>query len=126
MWSIGKILPMTMGQKILKLRKQKGWTQTQLAEKAGVHPSHVTRWERDKNQPSGSTLKDLAAAFGLSVEEMTQAPGKRLLQESLGEDEKLLAQFRMLQDLDEEDKATIMSVIDAFLVKRKMQEALGL
>jgi transcriptional regulator with XRE-family HTH domain len=126
MWPIGKIVLMTLGQKISKLRKLKGWTQAQLAEKVGVHPSHITRWERDKNQPSSSTLKELTTAFGLSLEEMTEAPGARLLQESLGEDEKLLAQFRMLQDLDDQDRATIMSVIDAFLVKKKMQEALGL
>lgn len=117
---------MTLGLKIAKLRKSKGWTQTQLAERVGVHPSHVTRWERDKNQPSTNTLRELAEVFGVTVEIMTKPPSKRALQESLGDDEELLAQFRQIQELDEKDRDTIRQVIDAFLVKKRMQEALGL
>ena len=62
----------------------------------------------------------------MTTEEMAKPPAKRVLQESLGENDELLAQFRQLQDLDEKDRATIRQVIDAFLVKKRMQEALGL
>lgn len=116
---------MTLGKKIAQLRKSKGWTQTQLAENVGVHPSHITRWERDKNQPSASTLNDLAKCFEVTVEELTRNPSKRYLQESI-KDEELLMQFKKIQGLDESDRMTIMHVIEAFLVKKKMQEALGL
>lgn len=116
---------MTLGKKIAELRRAKGWTQTQLAEKVGVHPSHITRWERDKNQPSANTLTELAKHLEVTVEEMTKAFSKRVLQESL-QNEELLSHFKKVQDLDKNDQATIMQVIDAFLVKKKMQEALGL
>jgi transcriptional regulator with XRE-family HTH domain len=95
-----------------------------LAEKVGVHPSHITRWERDKNQPSAGTLSDLATHFEVTIEEMTNAPSKRVMDESI-QDKELLAHFRRVQDLDEKDQATILQVIDAFLVKKRMQEALG-
>jgi transcriptional regulator with XRE-family HTH domain len=116
---------MTLGQKIAELRRSKGWTQTQLAEKVGVHPSHITRWERDKNQPSASGLNELAQHFEVSVEDLTKAHSKRLLQESIQDDE-LLSHFKKIQDLDKDDQATIMQVIDAFIVKKRMQKALGM
>jgi transcriptional regulator with XRE-family HTH domain len=116
---------MTLGQKIAELRRSKGWTQTQLAEKVGVHPSHITRWERDKNQPSATALSELAQHFEVSIEDLTKAPSKRVLQDSI-QDEELLSHFRKIQDLDKDDQATIMQVIDAFIVKKRMQEALGM
>lgn len=115
---------MTLGRKIAKLRKSKGWTQTQLAEKVGVHPSHITRWERDKNQPAAGALSDLATHLEVTIEEITSVPSKRVLDESI-QDKDLLAHFKKVQDLDEKDQATILQVIDAFLVKKRMQEALG-
>ncbi len=116
---------MTLGQKIAKLRKSRGWTQGQFAEQVGVHPSHVTRWERDRNQPAVSALSKIAEALSVDLEELTGATPKRALKEVIGDDA-LLTQFRRLQDLDEQDRSTIMRVIDAFLTKRRMEQALGI
>lgn len=116
---------MTLGQKIAKLRKAQGWTQGQFAEKVGVHPSHVTRWERDRHQPAVSALSKIAEVLLVDIEELTGATPKRALKEAIGDDT-LLAQFRRIQDLGEQDRNTIAQVIDAFLTKRRMEEALGI
>ena len=116
---------MTLGRKIAESRKARGWTQGQLADKVGVHPSHITRWERDRNQPSVATLSKLAESLSVSIEELTSTPSKRAIQESI-QDDTLLSQFKSVQDLDERDRSTIMHVIDAFVVKRRMEKAMGI
>ena len=36
---------MTMGEKILNMRKARNWSQEELAERAGVSRQAVSRWE---------------------------------------------------------------------------------
>lgn len=40
----------TMGQRIRQMREQRGWSQTELAEKVGVTWSAVSQWERDETE----------------------------------------------------------------------------
>lgn len=42
---------MTLSEKILMLRKQKGWSQEELAEQLGVSRQSVSKWE------SGGSLR---------------------------------------------------------------------
>ncbi len=46
-----------IGKKIVELRKSKGYTQEELAEKAKVNLRTIQRIENDENKPSGNTLK---------------------------------------------------------------------
>lgn len=39
-----------MGQRIKQMRDQRGWTQTQLAEKVGVTVQAVSQWELDQTE----------------------------------------------------------------------------
>ena len=50
----------TLGDKLLKLRRAQGLTQTQVAEYLEVTSAAVSAYERDANQPSLAALKKLA------------------------------------------------------------------
>ncbi len=52
-----------IGQKIVELRKSKGYTQEELAEKAKVNLRTIQRIENDENKPSGNTLKLICEAL---------------------------------------------------------------
>ncbi|WP_339841389.1 helix-turn-helix domain-containing protein [uncultured Maribacter sp.] len=52
-----------IGQKIVELRKSKGYTQEDLAEKAKVNLRTIQRIENDENKPSGNTLKLISEAL---------------------------------------------------------------
>jgi len=58
-----------VSQQIRKHRKKAAWTQEQLAEKAGLPQSHISRIENGKHSPSHKTLQKIAEAFGVSVSE---------------------------------------------------------
>ena len=58
------------GTFICILRKQRGLTQSQLAERIGVTDKAVSRWETGKGFPDVSLLQPLAEALGTSVTEL--------------------------------------------------------
>lgn len=63
-------LNVTIALQIKAMREAKGWTQTELAQKIGCHPSQISGWEevRWKNWPNITTLLKIAAAFDVALE----------------------------------------------------------
>ena len=60
----------TFGNQIASLRREKGMTQSELAEKMGVTDKAVSKWERDLSCPDVSSIPRLAEIFGISVDEL--------------------------------------------------------
>ena len=56
-----------MTYRIRQARKEKGWTQEQLAEAMGVDPVQISRWETGKREPQTSTLVKIAAALDTTL-----------------------------------------------------------
>lgn len=64
---------MRLAKYIKELRGNRGWTQAELASKAGLTRSHISRLEEDRDQnPSQRTFEALARALGLSISELTR------------------------------------------------------
>ena len=57
----------TFSEKLRILRKNREWTQDQLADALSVSESTVQKWEVDKNEPPVSEIKRLAEVFCLPV-----------------------------------------------------------
>ncbi|AMA53326.1 helix-turn-helix domain-containing protein [Bacillus inaquosorum] len=58
---------MTVGQRIKAIRKERKLTQVQLADKANLSRSYLADIERDRYNPSLSTLESVASALGVQV-----------------------------------------------------------
>ena len=71
---------MTFSEKISALRKQKGWSQEELAEKLMVTRQAVSKWESAQSMPDLDKLVQLSEALGVSTdyllkdEQMQSAP----------------------------------------------------
>jgi transcriptional regulator with XRE-family HTH domain len=61
-----------MATRIKALREQRGLTQHQLAEKAGIGRSYLARLETARQDPTLSTLEKIAKALGVKVAELLQ------------------------------------------------------
>ena len=59
---------MTLGQKIKKLRTEKGLTQKDLADQVHVTFQTISKWEKDENEPDVATLREIAKLFGVTVD----------------------------------------------------------
>ena len=62
----------TLGMMISSLRKEKGMTQLELAEKMGVTDKAVSKWERDLSFSDINSIPKLAEVFEVSVDELMQ------------------------------------------------------
>ena len=56
-----------VGKSLKSLREKASLTQQQLAEKAGLLQSHVSRIERGEYSPTNKTVTKLAAALGVPI-----------------------------------------------------------
>ena len=61
---------MELGKKIRQLRYKAGLTQEQLADKLGVGPQSVSKWENAASMPDITTLPLLAETFGVSIDDL--------------------------------------------------------
>ncbi len=59
---------MSIGQRISKLRKEKGFSQEYVAERLDVSRQAVSKWETDNSAPDTYNLIALAELFNVSVE----------------------------------------------------------
>ena len=58
----------SVGKTIATLRKEKGWTQVELAEKLQVSDKAVSKWEKDDAFPSVEFFPTLAELFDVSID----------------------------------------------------------
>lgn len=60
----------TLGKRIGALRRQKEMKQEELADRLGVSPQAVSKWENDQTCPDISLLPMLAQSLGVTVDEL--------------------------------------------------------
>ena len=68
-----ELLRQAFGVVLRKMRKQRAWSQEELAHRAGIAMRYVSLLETNNRQPTLSTLHVIAQAFELSVSELMQA-----------------------------------------------------
>ena len=57
-----------VAENLRALRKQKGWTQEEMAEAIGISPQSVSKWERGDTYPDITLLPALANLYKVSVD----------------------------------------------------------
>lgn len=61
---------MTLSDKIMTLRRQKGWSQEELADRLGVSRQAVSKWESGAAQPELGKVAELARLLGVRVDDL--------------------------------------------------------
>jgi transcriptional regulator with XRE-family HTH domain len=80
----------------------------------------IGRYERDEMKPSIDVIKKLAEVLDTTVGYLLgEAKKTQLLKDPI-----MLKRFNEINDLPEKDKECIYTLLDAFLVKNKMQAIL--
>ena len=80
---------MKLGDKILKLRKKKGYSQEELADIIKVSRQTISNWELNETTPSVNELKLLSKEFDISIDELVDNDIKNVLVEKLSNTERL-------------------------------------
>jgi transcriptional regulator with XRE-family HTH domain len=98
---------------LAQLRKDRGLTQPQLAEKIGVHVAQVRRYEAGTSQPTLDVIRSLAVALGVSADELLFAPDER------GPSDDLKLQFEAVSRFDPEAKKVVQQVLDSMILQQE-------
>lgn len=70
---------MCLGENIAALRKNRGFTQEELAKRLGVSPQAVSKWENGTACPDIALLPEIADIFSVTVDDLMRAPVERLI-----------------------------------------------
>lgn len=58
------------GHRLRKLRKEKGWTQVQMADALGIDRSYISDMEKGKKNVCLPTMEVMAIGFGISLSKL--------------------------------------------------------
>ena len=61
------------GKRLRQLREERGWSQEEFADRAGLHRTYVSAVERGVRNPTLSVLERLAKALGVKLSELVQS-----------------------------------------------------
>jgi transcriptional regulator with XRE-family HTH domain len=115
---------MKLGDKIKKMRKDRKWSQAELAEKLIIHVTHVSRIETERFTPSLDLLKKLSEVFEVTADYLVFDSMENVGPINL-KDKTLYEKMKLVDELEEKDRTIIHGVIDAFLVKQQMWNVLN-
>jgi transcriptional regulator with XRE-family HTH domain len=86
-----------------------------------VHYSQIGRYEEKGANPSADIMAKLANALVVSSDFLMNGTSDELATNSLT-DKELLNQFKAIENMKEEDKSVIKTLIDTFITKKKIQQ----
>ena len=110
---------MAIHEKIRELRKEKGWTQAELAKKLDMHPVNMTKLEQGKNMPSADTLIRLSDIFNVSIDYLLSDEVQKRVSTML-KDKELLEAFSKVERMDEKAKDIVKELLDSFIIKHQI------
>lgn len=103
---------------IVNLRKEKGWSQGDLATRSGVSREMIGKYERGDAVPSIEAAKKIADAFAVSLDYLVgQGVNSKF-------DKKTLKRLEDIERLDAQDRGHLLALMDAFLFKCEVQRSM--
>ncbi|WP_199736862.1 helix-turn-helix domain-containing protein [Flavobacterium sp. LB2P53] len=89
---------------------------------ASIDKAQYSRIENGKTDPSVATLERIANAMGVSLSDLFASTEE--LKEINSFDKSIMEKVSLMESLNEEEKQTIYIMLDAFIGKRKLKDAL--
>jgi transcriptional regulator with XRE-family HTH domain len=109
---------MGIGDKISILRKKRKWSQNKLAKDIGTSGPIIGRYERGEMVPSVEVAQKIANIFNVTLDYLVDNEGVALEIH----DKAMLARFTEIEQLDLDEKKTIIHVIDSLLRDAKARK----
>ena len=112
-----KMRDAALGLRLARLRKERGFTQVELAEKLAIAQPIVSDYERGRLRPHPDMLTRLASALQVSTDELL---GLEQTDEApIALNRRFLRRLQAVDRLPKRDQEALLRTIDAFLAARK-------
>ncbi len=98
-----------LGEKIISLRKNKGWSRADLAKKIGASQSMISKYKQNANLPSIEMTLKICQTFNITSDYL-------IGNKKYGHfDKELMNKIEAIQNTDEETKRKIFEIIDVYI-----------
>jgi len=104
----------TLGQRVSRIRKERGYTQVELAQRIGIIQSIVSAIERDVLKLSAEMAVRFAQALDATTDELIQ-PKTRNGKTARKPSRKVLRRLEQIERLPATQQITLLRTIDTFL-----------
>ncbi len=111
---------MSIADNIKLLREEKNLMQKEVYNEIGLKPAHYNKLEKGLVEPSLDILEKLSAFYGVTIDEIVHYSKAKPKAVTI-EDKTAVEQVRLLSQLNEKDKSTVMNIIDTMLTKQRFQ-----
>lgn len=108
---------MSTGKIIAELRKQKNWSQSDLAKESQISRVMIGKYERDEASPSIDAAKKIADSLGVSLDALV---GEGL---NAGFDKPTLARMQAVMEMEESKKNVLLDLIDTYIRDYRAKKA---
>lgn len=116
---------MDFGARLAELRKERGFTQLELAEQAGLSRRMLAYYEGQSEHPPTTHLPNIARALGVTTDELLGLVTVRA--RARQKDSRLQRRMQEIEKLDAQDRRHVLQLLDAFIekgqLKKKVQRA---
>jgi len=109
------------GLRLKELRKQKGWTQKELANMIDIRFAQLNKYECGMHIPPIEKLIQLSTVLGVTLDYLVMGNQDNI--QPL-HNLRLMERLRELEQFDNEDQETIIKMVDAMIVKRRVEGAM--
>lgn len=103
----------SLGQRIARLRKERGYTQVEVAEKMGIIQVLISDYERDKLRPHPEVIVRFAQALDVTTDELLGI--KESPTAGIKSSLKTLRRLKRIEDLPPSQQKALFKTIDNFL-----------
>jgi transcriptional regulator with XRE-family HTH domain len=102
-----------LGERLTRLRKQRGYTQVEFAEKVGITQVLISMYETDRRQFSVEMAIRFALALDVSLDEMLYPKAKRAT--GRNPSRRVLRRLEEIEKLPPHQQNTLLRTIDGFI-----------
>lgn len=114
---------MNVGEKIRQVREAKGMSQKEVALTLIMNPSQYSKIENGKVDPQFSSIEKIANALGVDIADMFNT--NKVITDIDSFDKSLVEKIQLIEQLEENQKKSIFSIIDMAIYNIKLKQTLS-
>jgi transcriptional regulator with XRE-family HTH domain len=108
----------SFGQRLARLRKERGFTQVEFAEKVETIQAIISDYERDKLRPYADVVVRFALVLGVSTDELLGIQDRSTsARRGRRPNRRFLRRLEFVDALPKRDQDALLRTIDAFLAR---------
>lgn len=113
----------SFGENLKSLRSHRNLSQNELAKLVQMHPTHISRYERNQANPTIDVVRKIAEVLKVSADQLIYGDTQKMAADRI-QDSELLNMFSKVQGLKEDDVQCVKSLLNAYLIKSDLEQKL--